>query len=73
MVQFLKQKELGWSNSVKTEFLSNIHEGYSFPDTYLLDLDFTGKDIAKRMENQFNEKTTNLSKEAAEKSSLNFV
>ena len=61
------QKELGWSNTAKAEFLLNIHEGYSFPDTYLLDLDFTGRDVAKRMESQFNEKTADLFKEAAEK------
>jgi len=61
------QRELGWSNTAKAEFLLNIHEGYSFPDTYLLDLDFTGRDVAKRMESQFNEKTADLFKEAAEK------
>jgi UPF0755 protein len=61
------QKEFGWSNTAKADFLLNIHEGYSFPDTYLLDLDFTGMDVAKRMESQFNEKTADLFKEATEK------
>ncbi len=65
------QKELDWSNTTKAEFLLNIHEGYSFPDTYLLDLDFTGSDVAKRMESQFNEKTADLFKEAAEKNIRN--
>ncbi|MDP3093641.1 MAG: endolytic transglycosylase MltG [bacterium] len=61
------QEKLNWSNTAKAEFLLNIREGYSFPDTYLLDLDFTGGDVAKRMESQFNEKTADLFKKAAEK------
>jgi len=65
------QKELRWSNLVKGEFLVEAHEGYIFPDTYLLDLDFTGTDVAKRMESQFNEKTADLFKEATEKNIRN--
>jgi UPF0755 protein len=65
------QKELSWSNLAKGEFLVEANEGYLFPDTYLLDLDFSGADVAKRMRNQFNEKTADLFKEAAEKNIRN--
>ena len=65
------QKELNWSNLAKGEFLVEAHEGYLFPDTYLLNLDFTGTDVAKRMKSQFNEKTADLFKEATEKNIRN--
>jgi len=61
------QKELNWSNLAKGEFLVEAHEGYLFPDTYLLNLDYTGTEVAKRMKSQFDEKTADLFKEAAEK------
>ena len=44
------QEKLGWTNTARVEFLLNSKEGYLFPDTYLLDLDYTGEDVAKRME-----------------------
>jgi len=65
------QKELNWSNLAKGEFLVEANEGYLFPDTYLLNLDFSGRDVAKRMRNQFNEKTADLFKEAGEKNIRN--
>ena len=65
------QDILGWTNTEKAEFLLNSKEGYLFPDTYLLNLDYTGEDVAKRMESQFNEKTADLSKEAKEKNIRN--
>ncbi|MHB8279460.1 MAG: endolytic transglycosylase MltG [Candidatus Humimicrobiaceae bacterium] len=65
------QEKLGWANTTKAEFFLNSKEGYLFPDTYLLNLDYTGKDTAKRMENQFNEKTADLFKEASENNILN--
>jgi len=61
------QKELNWSNLAKGEFLIEAHEGYLFPDTYLLNLDYTGTDVAKRMKSQFDEKATDLFRQAAEK------
>jgi len=61
------QKELSLSNLAKGEFLVEAHEGYLFPDTYLLNLDYSGIDIAKRMKSQFDEKTADLFKEAAKK------
>ena len=65
------QEKLGWANTTKAEFLSSSKEGYLFPDTYLLNLDYTGKDTAKRMESLFNEKTADLFKEASESNILN--
>lgn len=65
------QEKLGWANITKEEFLLNSKEGYLFPDTYLLNLDYTGKDTAKRMENLFNEKTADLFKQATENNILN--
>ena len=65
------QEKLGWANTTKAEFLSSSKEGYLFPDTYLLNLDYTAKDTAKRMENLFNEKTAGLFKEATENNILN--
>jgi UPF0755 protein len=65
------QKELNWSNLAKGEFLVEAHEGYLFPDTYLLDLDYTGTDVAKRMKSQFDEKTADLFVQAAEKNIRN--
>ncbi len=65
------QEKLGWTENIKEEFITNGKEGYLFPDTYLLNIDYTGKEVAKRMENKFNEETTDLSKEAKENNILN--
>ena len=62
---------LGWASSEKSEFLLESKEGYLFPDTYLLNLDYRGKDVAKRMRSQFNEKTADLFKEAGERNIRN--
>ena len=56
---------------MKLEFLLSAKEGYLFPDTYLLNLDYTGEDVAKRMESQFNEKTAELLEEAVAKNIRN--
>jgi len=60
------QEKLGWTNTAKAGFLLNGKEGYLFPDTYLLNLDYTGKDVAKRMESQFNEKAGKVLQEFAD-------
>ena len=68
------QKKLYWSDNTKEEFLANAEEGYLFPDTYLLDvlnIRDAGKKAAERMKNQFNEKATDLFKEAAEENIRN--
>jgi len=57
---------LGWTEDTKENFLNNAEEGYLFPDTYLLNLDYTGKDVAKRMKSQFNEKTGKVLQEFAD-------
>lgn len=67
----IMQKKLGWTENAKEKFIAEGREGYLFPDTYLLNLDYTGEDAAKRMENQFNEKTADLFKEAKENSIRN--
>ncbi len=57
---------LNWTKDKEKEFLENSKEGYLFPDTYLLDLDFSGKEVADRMINKFNEKAADLFLEAKE-------
>ena len=59
-------KKLGWTEDAKENFLNNAEEGYLFPDTYLLNLDYTGKDVAKRMKSQFNEKAGKVLQEFAD-------
>jgi len=65
------QQILDWTDAKKAEFLLNSEEGYLFPDTYLFNLDHTGEEVAKRMENQFNEKVADLFKESKEKNIRN--
>jgi len=59
-------KKLGWGEDAKENFLNHAEEGYLFPDTYLLNLDYTGKDVAKRMKSQFNEKAGKVLQEFAD-------
>jgi len=58
--------KLGWGEDAKENFLNNAEEGYLFPDTYLLNVDYTGKDVAKRMKSQFNEKAGKVLQEFAD-------
>ena len=58
--------KLGWTDDAKENFLNNAEEGYMFPDTYLLNMDYTGKDVAKRMKSQFNEKADKVLQEFAD-------
>lgn len=58
------QEKLNWPESKKNEFIAESKEGYLFPDTYLFDLDYSGKEAAKKMESQFNEKVAELFIEA---------
>ncbi|MCK4473755.1 endolytic transglycosylase MltG [Candidatus Parcubacteria bacterium] len=65
----IAKKELGWIDNTKEEFLNYAKEGYLFPDTYLLDvfnIRDAGKKVAKRMENNFNEKCQEIFKEFEE-------
>jgi len=61
------QALLSWNETTKEEFISKAKEGYLFPDTYLLDLDYAGQDVAKRMEAHFNEKVSDIFVEATKK------
>lgn len=49
-------KKFEWNDAKTKEFLENAHEGYMFPDTYLLNIDYTGKEFAQRIIANFNEK-----------------
>lgn len=60
------QEKLGWAEVEERRFLSWAKEGYLFPDTYLLNLDYTGEEVAKRMESQFNEKAGKVLQEFTE-------
>lgn len=45
-----------WDETKKKDFLGSAKEGYMFPDTYLLPVDYTGKEFAQRLISNFNEK-----------------
>ena len=65
-VAAIVKDKLGWTDSRKKEFLEGSEEGYLFPDTYLLNLDYSGEEVAKRMMDQFNEKVADLFFKAGE-------
>lgn len=48
-------KKFNWDEEKTKDFLSNALEGYLFPDTYLLNMDYTGKQFALRLISNFNE------------------
>lgn len=48
-------KKFAWNGAKTEEFLENAPEGYLFPDTYLLNVDYTGKEAAERLISNFNE------------------
>ena len=54
------QQQLNLSDSEKQNFLNDAKEGYLFPDTYLLDSDYTGQQIAERMMSRFNTKAADV-------------
>jgi UPF0755 protein len=58
------ENKLSWPEEEKENFLREAQEGYLFPDTYLIDLDWPGEKVAKRLRNQFEEKVTGLFQEA---------
>lgn len=60
----LLQQKLGINDEAKKDFIANGKEGYLFPDSYLLDLSYSGKEIAQRMTNRFNEKAADIFKAA---------
>ncbi|MFA6348107.1 MAG: endolytic transglycosylase MltG [Candidatus Paceibacterota bacterium] len=64
----LISKELGWREKQKSEWIykttadnGDYIEGVYFPDTYLLPINETGKQISQRMINRFNEKFSDYS------------
>ncbi|MDD4624778.1 MAG: endolytic transglycosylase MltG [Candidatus Pacebacteria bacterium] len=54
-------ENLGWDSEQRQLFLDNSKEGYLFPETYLLDVDWSGGDIAKRLSGQFDKEFKVLS------------
>lgn len=50
----LKEK-FNWNQKILNEFLAESKEGYMFPDTYLLNVDYTGAEFAQKLINNFNE------------------
>ncbi len=48
-------KKFLWDGLKTKEFMENANEGYLFPDTYLLNVDYSGKDFAQRLISNFNE------------------
>lgn len=49
-------KKFNWNDATYQEFLGNAQEGYMFPDTYLLPVDYTGRAFAQRLISNYNEK-----------------
>lgn len=49
-------KKFNWDKTKTKEFLENAREGYMFPDTYLLNVDYSGREFAQRIISNFNEK-----------------
>lgn len=49
-------KVFKWTDNEVKEYLDNAREGYMFPDTYLLNVDYTPEDFVNRLISNFNEK-----------------
>ena len=49
-------EKFDWTAEKTKEFLENIPEGRLFPDTYLLNVDYSGREAAQKLLNNFNEK-----------------
>jgi len=49
-------KKFEWKESKVKEFLDNAREGYMFPDTYLINVDYAGIEVAQKLMSNFNEK-----------------
>ncbi|OGG15893.1 hypothetical protein A3D78_06955 [Candidatus Gottesmanbacteria bacterium RIFCSPHIGHO2_02_FULL_39_14] len=45
-----------WNDASQKEFMQKSEEGYLFPDTYLLNVDFTPEAVLAKFSNNFNEK-----------------
>ncbi len=56
--------KLRWGEDQKSDFLKSAQEGYLSPDTYLLNLDYSGAEVAQRLIANFNEKVKELFLEA---------
>jgi len=50
------QKTFQWSPPQLNEFLAAAEEGYLYPDTYLINLDYSPTQVYQKIKNNFNEK-----------------
>ena len=57
-VAVILEKALDWSNEKAVQFIKVSKEGYLFPDTYLINTDYSAEDTAKKLTNTFNESLT---------------
>lgn len=48
-------KKFSWNDTQTQEFLDYAKEGYLFPDTYLLNVDYTGREFAQKLMSNFDE------------------
>ncbi len=55
-VALIIKDTLGWSDNLTIQFIQNAEEGYLYPDTYLVNLDATPKEIIQKLKANFNEK-----------------
>lgn len=50
------KKRFNWDDATYSEFIKTAKEGYLLPDTYLVNTDYTGKEMAEYFMNQFKQK-----------------
>lgn len=50
------QETFHWSSSQLDEFLTAAEEGYLYPDTYLINLDYSPSQVYRKIKSNFNEK-----------------
>lgn len=55
-VALILQKALGWQFSLARGFVDVAQEGYLFPDTYLIDVDYSPEQVWQKLYSNFNEK-----------------
>ena len=49
-------EKFSWNPLLQKEFLDNAPEGYLFPDTYLINVSYSPKEVVQKLVNNFNEK-----------------
>lgn len=54
-VALILQKSLNWQFSVARAFINDAQEGYLYPDTYLINVDYTPEDVWLKLQSNFND------------------